>query len=207
LVAHRYPPHGVEAGQPEGASLPVVHWLKPEEEQIEWQPYQHSGSTAAITDLYVIDVARREAMRIDTGDEAERQVRAAGWRKDGEEAYLLRTDRLIKRVDLLAADPRTGKTRLLLTEKQPTFVEGLALNAANLFTPFSDGSKFIWRSERDGWSHLYLYQGDGTLIRRLTQGTFRSKASWRSTRSAAGSTSSRRTTGRAPMTPICIEST
>jgi dipeptidyl aminopeptidase/acylaminoacyl peptidase len=152
--------------------IPVVHWLKPEEEQVEWQPYQHSGSTAAITDLYVIDVARREAIRIDAGDEAERQVRPAGWRKDGEEAWLLRTDRVIKRIDLLAADPRTGKTRLLLTEKQPTFVEGLALNAANLFAPFSDGSKFIWRSERDGWSHLYLYQGDGTLIRRLTQGSF-----------------------------------
>jgi dipeptidyl aminopeptidase/acylaminoacyl peptidase len=152
--------------------IPVVHWLKAEEEEVDWQPYQHSGSTAAITDLYVIDVARREPIRIEGGDEPERQLRAAGWRKDGEEVYLLRTDRLIKRVDLLAADPRTGKTRLLLTEKQPTFVEGLALNAANLFTPFSDGSKFIWRSERDGWSHLYLYQADGTLLRRLTQGSF-----------------------------------
>ena len=152
--------------------IPVVHWLKPEEEQVEWQPYQHAGSTAALTDLYVIDVARREAIRIDSGEEPERQLRPAGWRKDGEEVYLLRTDRLIKRVDLLAADPRTGKTRLVLTERQATFVEGLALNAANLFTPFSDGSRFIWRSERDGWSHLYLYQSDGTLVRRLTQGTF-----------------------------------
>jgi dipeptidyl aminopeptidase/acylaminoacyl peptidase len=152
--------------------IPVVHWLKPEEEQVEWQAYQHAGSAAAVTDLYVIDIARREAIRLDSGEEPERQLRFAGWRKDGEEVYLLRTDRLIKRVDLLAADPRTGKTRLLLTETQPTFVQGLALNAANLFTPFSDGSKFIWRSERDGWSHLYLYRSDGTLVKRLTQGTF-----------------------------------
>jgi dipeptidyl aminopeptidase/acylaminoacyl peptidase len=152
--------------------IPVIHWLKPEEEQIEWSPYQHAGSAVGPTELSVIEVARRAVIPIDAGDEAERQLRPAGWRKDGEEAYFLRTDRLIKRVDLLAADPRTGKTRLLVTERQPTFVEGLALNPGSLFTPFSDGSKFIWRSERDGWSHLYLYQGDGTLIRRLTQGTF-----------------------------------
>ena len=179
------PPFGTLEWSPTGARLlaakqdnrkvhhiPVVHWLKPEEEQIEWRPYQHAGSTAAVTDLFVFDVAKREGIRIDSGDEAERQLRPAGWRKDGEELWFLRTDRLIKRVDLLAADPRTGKTRLLLTERQPTFVEGLALNAGNLFTPFSDGSRFIWRSERDGWSHLYLYNGDGTLVKRLTQGSF-----------------------------------
>ena len=27
-------------------------------------------------------------------------------------------------------------------------------------------------SERDGWNHLYLYNTDGSLIRRLTEGMF-----------------------------------
>jgi dipeptidyl aminopeptidase/acylaminoacyl peptidase len=152
--------------------IPVVHWLKPEEEQIDWVPYQHAGSATATTEMYVIEVARRLATRIDLGDEADQQLRSAGWRKDGEEVYVLRTDRLIKRVEILAADPRTGKTRVLVTERQPTFIEGLALSPGSLFTPFADGSQFVWRSERDGWSHLYLYQADGTLVRRLTQGTF-----------------------------------
>jgi len=152
--------------------IPVVHWLKPEEEQIEWAPYQHAGSAVAANEMYVIDVARRQVTRLETGDDPERQLRPAGWRKDGDEVYLLRADRLIKQVDILAADPRTGKTRLLVTDRQPTFIEGLALSPTNLFTPFSDGSQFVWRSERDGWSHLYLYKADGTLQRRLTQGSF-----------------------------------
>jgi dipeptidyl aminopeptidase/acylaminoacyl peptidase len=152
--------------------IPVVHWLKPEEEQIDWSPYQHAGSYVGPTEHFLLDVNRRALLRVDTGDEPDRQIRFAGWRKDGEEVYLLRTDRLIKRVELLALDARTGKTRVLLTERQPTFIEGLALNASSLFKPFSDGSRFIWRSERDGWSHLYLYQSDGTLVRRLTQGSF-----------------------------------
>jgi dipeptidyl aminopeptidase/acylaminoacyl peptidase len=28
----------------------------------------------------------------------------------------------------------------------------------------------VWRSERDGWSHLYLYDEEGTLLSRLTEG-------------------------------------
>jgi dipeptidyl aminopeptidase/acylaminoacyl peptidase len=152
--------------------IPVVHWLKPEEEQIDWVAYQHSGGTVASAELYLVDIDRRQVTLVDTGDEPERQLRPAGWRQDGDEFYLLRTDRLMKRVDLLAADARTGKTRLLLTERQPTFVEGLALMPGSLFTPFADGSRFVWRSERDGWSHLYLYQGNGTLVGRLTKGAF-----------------------------------
>jgi len=179
------PPFGTLDWSPTGARLlatksdqrrvhhiPVVHWLKPEEEQVEWVAYQHSGSAVAATEIHVIDVARRTVTLLDTGDEPERQLRPAGWSSDGEEAYVLRTDRLIKRVDLLAGDPRTGKTRLLVSERQPTFIEGLALSPRNLFTPFADGSQFIWRSERDGWAHLYLYKADGTLVRRLTQGAF-----------------------------------
>ncbi len=162
----------IKADERQVHHLPVVHWLNAEQEKVDWVAYAHAGSTVPSSALYAVDVSSRRVTRIETGGQAEAQLRPAGWRKDGEEAYLLRTDRFLKRVELLAADPRNGAIRVLLTETQPTFVEGLALNPANLFTPFSDGSKFIWRSERDGWSHLYLYQRDGTLLRRLTSGAF-----------------------------------
>ena len=32
--------------------------------------------------------------------------------------------------------------------------------------------RFIWKSSRDGWDHLYLYSLNGTLIRKLTHGNF-----------------------------------
>ena len=51
---------------------------------------------------------------------------------------------------------RTGKERL----------------AKDLRDLVDDAKKFIWRSSRDGWHHLYLYDLDGKLIRRLTEGAF-----------------------------------
>jgi dipeptidyl aminopeptidase/acylaminoacyl peptidase len=62
----------------------------------------------------------------------------------------------------------------VLTETQPTFIKGIALNPgwADLLTPLADGKRFLWISERDGWDHLYLYSLDGTLVRRLTAGSW-----------------------------------
>src|SRR5205085_909716 len=40
-----------------------------------------------------------------------------------------------------------------------------------IVTPLKDG-RFLWLSDRTGWSHVYLYDRDGTLIRPLTSGSF-----------------------------------
>ncbi|NJO87634.1 MAG: hypothetical protein HC831_00735 [Chloroflexia bacterium] len=37
----------------------------------------------------------------------------------------------------------------------------------------NEGEKVIWRSERDGWSHLYLHDGTtGKLINQITKGEY-----------------------------------
>jgi Tol biopolymer transport system component len=81
-------------------------------------------------------------------------------------------------MDLMAADAATGTTRVILTETQKTFVMGWEffdvdqMDWLRPITLLKDGKRFIWASERDGWKHLYLYDIDGTLVRRLTEGTF-----------------------------------
>lgn len=79
-------------------------------------------------------------------------------------------DRDQARLDLVSFNAETGSSRLLLTE-----TSGLWINLHNLLyglptkqTQYADG--FIWASERSGYQHLYLYDGDGKLIRQLTAG-------------------------------------
>ena len=74
------------------------------------------------------------------------------------------------KLDLMAGNPTTGVTRVILTETQKTSI--FHSSSQQLFTLLQDGKRFIWKSERDGWPHLYLYDLAGNLIRRLTQGTF-----------------------------------
>ena len=67
-----------------------------------------------------------------------------------------------------AADPNTGKTRVVVREEWlPSFTKN---------TPemeiLADGQRFIWASERSGFNNYYLYNFDGTLINALTQHDF-----------------------------------
>jgi dipeptidyl-peptidase-4 len=64
---------------------------------------------------------------------------------------------------VFAVDPGTGEKRPVYEESQNSWVEWL-----ESVRFVRDG--FIIRSDRDGWTHLYLYDGEGRLRRRLTEG-------------------------------------
>lgn len=59
---------------------------------------------------------------------------------------------------LLAADPASGATRVLLTERDAAWV-----NLAQGYPRWKeDGSGFFWLSEKSGWPELTLHRPDGT---------------------------------------------
>ena len=68
------------------------------------------------------------------------------------------------------------RARLAPTQQKPRPVQdGDAapnFDVADVFTLLAGGKRFVWISERDGWNHLYLYDLNGTLLRRLTAGAF-----------------------------------
>ena len=148
----------------------VVHYLQPREE-VEWKhDYNHRvGEDIPQTELYIIDTVSEQSVRVETGEEPHFFLDAQpGWRPDGSELIFWTMNRYYEKLELLAANPQTGATRIILTETQKTFLMG----AGELFTWLPDGKRFLWLSERDGWRHLYLYDVDGTLIRPLTPGAF-----------------------------------
>lgn len=150
--------------------MPVVTWL-PAQEEVEWTPYAHSGGTYYQSSLYLVNAAEGTVTGIDSGTEPDQTIVPLGWREGGSEALFMRLDGRMRRLDLLAAHQDTGKTRIIITERQETFIEGLHLYYdAQCFHYPVDQERFIWRSERDGWYHFYLYRYDGTLVRRLTTG-------------------------------------
>jgi len=148
--------------------LPVVHWLK-QKEEVEWIPYPKTGGKMPFLELYVVDIFSKKKVKIDTGDVPDQNLSAVGWLPDGSEYIFVRTDRPRKNLELIAADPEKGSSRVILTETSDTFLSSTW--GANI--KFIDGgSKFLWIAERDNWAHLYLYDIQGNLIRRLTRGSF-----------------------------------
>ncbi len=157
--------------------MPIVHWLKPQEE-LEWIHYSRAGEPLPQLDLYIVDVLSKRRTRVDTGKEADQYMQILGWQPDGSGLLLLRMNREFNKLDLLAADPATGATRVVLTETSKTFLIGIQfrwvdwVKWSGYFTWLPDGKRFLWMSEKDGWNYLYLYDLKGNLIRRLNEDNF-----------------------------------
>jgi len=74
------------------------------------------------------------------------------------------------RLDLLRFDPKSGKGTPVLSETSQTWI-----NLHDMLRPLKQSSGdyaggFVWASERSGFMHLYLYDGQGQLVRPLTTG-------------------------------------
>jgi dipeptidyl-peptidase-4 len=128
------------------------------------QRYPRVGRPNAVVALYVADVATGARVKVDLGASTDIYLARANWAKDGRTLYVQRLTRDQKRLDLLAVDPATGASHVILSETSPHWV---ALSED--MKPLKDGT-FLWSSERDGNKHLYLYRGDGKLIRQVTHG-------------------------------------
>ncbi|WP_372786354.1 S9 family peptidase [Phenylobacterium sp.] len=128
------------------------------------QRYPRVGRPNAVVGLYVADVATGARVKVDLGPNPDIYLARADWSKDGKILYVQRLTRDQKRLDLLAVDPATGGAKVILSETSPHWVP-----LSEDLKPLKDGG-FLWSSERSGNKHLYLYAGDGKLVRQLTSG-------------------------------------
>ncbi|MFC2158784.1 DPP IV N-terminal domain-containing protein [Acidobacteriota bacterium] len=91
--------------------------------------------------------------------------RASIWLSEtSDKLYFSRTSRDLKRIDICYADTETGEVKVLIEERMNTYIEIRSLGF------ISNGKELVQWSERDGWAHFYLYDGDGNLKKQLTSG-------------------------------------
>jgi dipeptidyl-peptidase 4 len=88
------------------------------------------------------------------------------WQGTNNKFYFSRTSRDLKRIDLCTVDINTQEVKQLINETLNTYVE---VRRPGLV---SEGNEIIQWSERDGWAHFYLYDGNGKLKNQITSGDF-----------------------------------
>ncbi len=154
-------------------SFPLIRWLETPP-QIEWIRSVHNvreGQTLPREEMHAWHSESNRLVRLDTGDPTDTYLRVLGWRADGSELIVLRLTRDYQNLQLLASDPTTGRSRTLLVEEFETCLgTPLWVSSLRRYWPLSDGKRFIWKADRDGWEHLYLYDFDAGLVARLTSG-------------------------------------
>jgi dipeptidyl-peptidase-4 len=144
------------------AKYPIVHDIAPMP-RYELQGYPVPGANNPIVRLFIADVASKKLIRLETGDDLDVYLYRGQWTTDGKEFTYHRLNRLQNKVEIFAADPATGKTRLLLTDTDPCYID----EQTDLIF-LRDNQRFLWTSERSGWRELYLYDLTGKLLKQLT---------------------------------------
>ncbi|MCL2245981.1 MAG: S9 family peptidase [Lentimicrobiaceae bacterium] len=86
---------------------------------------------------------------------------------DEKSFFITHLNRAQNHAKLIEYDVATGnKVRVLLEELDERWVE-----PSTPITFLNDGN-FIWKSDRNGFSHLFLYDKTGTFLKQLTTGNF-----------------------------------
>ena len=137
--------------------------------------YPKAGESNSEVRIGLYDVSTAETRWLDTGTwttETEWEyVPRMGWTTTatGESrVWVMRMNRDQNHLQLLWADPTTGQLELILEEREDTWID---LRSAKL-TFLDGGTHFLWLSDQSGYSHVYLYAVDGTLVRPVTSGAF-----------------------------------
>ena len=99
------------------------------------------------------------------------------WRKDSRAFFFEYNQRGHQVYRVIEVDAVTGKPRALISDEPKTFfsyrpANGNLADAGRRYRyDVNDGREVIWMSERDGWSHLYLYDGaTGAVKNQITRG-------------------------------------
>ena len=127
--------------------------------------YPKAGEENSIVELYCHDLETGETVRIDTGGETDRYIPRLLWTPSGELAFY-RLNRLQNHFEVLLSD-RNGATRVVYNERDERYVEH-ADRSTVTFLP--DGDRFVVRSERNGYMHLYLHSIRKGFLKQLTDG-------------------------------------
>jgi dipeptidyl-peptidase-4 len=133
--------------------------------EAEEERYPVAGGANPIIKVYSVEVANGKAKLVDTGAETNQYIPRVDWLPDSKRVAIQRLNRAQTQLDLLVADAATGKSSILLTEKDAYWI-----NVSDDLHFLKDGKRFLWSSERSGYRHLYLYGPDGKEITQLTKG-------------------------------------
>jgi dipeptidyl aminopeptidase/acylaminoacyl peptidase len=90
------------------------------------------------------------------------------WRKDSSAVTFEYNQRGHQLYRVIAIDAVTATPRVLISEEPKTF---FCYSGKKFRADIDDGKEIVWMSERDGWNHLYLYNGTtGVVKNQITRG-------------------------------------
>lgn len=145
------------------------------QDSVEIEAYPKVGAKNLPVDLMMYDLTTKKMISLDTRDgkgyndgDLGTYLYGISWSPDGKELLYHSTNRKQNTMEFKAADPATGKSRVIVREQ---WLPSFTVNTPEMQI-LEDGKRFIWASERNGFKNYYLYDFNGKLIKSLTNHNF-----------------------------------
>lgn len=118
--------------------------------------YPNAGERHAVNRIGVYDLRTGRTTWMDTGHDPDDYIPRIEWLPSSETLAIQRLTRDHQRLDLMLADVSTGGTRIVVTDRDPAWID---ITADLIFLERRD--RFVWTSEKSGFRHAYLYDYAG----------------------------------------------
>jgi dipeptidyl aminopeptidase/acylaminoacyl peptidase len=140
--------------------------------------YAKPGDTLDVAQPVLFDVAAKKEMVVDNRLFPNPfSISQPVWHKDSRGFTFDYNQRGHQAFRVIEVNAHTGEARALIDEQSSTFITYSRLAPAASGTggyfrhDVNDGKEIVWLSERDGWAHLYLYDGiTGRVKDQITRG-------------------------------------
>ncbi|MBU1012999.1 MAG: S9 family peptidase [Bacteroidetes bacterium] len=160
----------------------VINSIAEPRPTIETYKYQLPGEEEAPQDeLWVFDMDKKEGKKykveafkdqtisVETANLSNKEripdyVPTIWLSKSSNKIYFNRISRNLHKNDFCVLNLDNGEVKALIDERMNTYVETKSVHLVD------NGNEIIYWSERDGWAHLYLFDGNGKLKNQITSG-------------------------------------
>ena len=135
----------------------------------EYQTFKYPkvGEKNSKVSAHIYSLKKEESHPVDIGNLDDQYIPRVKWTTDPSKVCVYKLNRHQNHLQLFLTDATTGKSSLLLEEKNKFYID-----ITDDLTFLDDGKHFIWTSEKSGFNHIYLYDMKGKQVNKITKGKY-----------------------------------
>lgn len=133
--------------------------------------YPKAGEDNSVVSIHSYSLATGKTKSINIGSDTDIYIPRIQWTNTDNALSISRLNRLQNNFELLIADPATGETETIYTESNKYYVD--ITDDLHFISGKKEANQgFILTSESDGFKHIYYYNMQGELLKKLTNGSW-----------------------------------
>ncbi|HZW38440.1 MAG TPA: S9 family peptidase [Ignavibacteriaceae bacterium] len=133
--------------------------------------YPKPGDKNSRVKVGVVNIDNAKTTWMDIGTEEDIYIPRISYTNNSNTLAIERLNRLQNKMEILFADTKTGKSKVIYTEEDKAWIE-----VSDDYYFLKNKDQFIWTSEKDGYNHLYLMDYNGKVVNQITSGKFEVKS-------------------------------